>query len=846
MQTFNITPSLPKELEKLLRIAYNFWFCWNVDAINLFHRLDPELWEQVSHNPVRMLGMIDQAILEEKKTDEGYLMQLDRVSKEFDEYLGFKTSYSFKMDQPIDFSIAYFSAEFGLSDALPIYSGGLGILSGDHIKSASDLKIPLIGIGLLYQHGYFRQYLSTDGWQQETYIENDFANLPITLVKDNSGSPIIQSVMIMDREVFFYIWKVEVGRNDLYLMDTNIQKNGTNDREITAQLYGGDSEMRLKQEIVLGIGGTKVINTLGLKPMVYHMNEGHSAFAILERINHTMKEYGFSFNEAKEMVISSNVFTTHTPVPAGVDKFNPELISQYLSVYVSGLGISIDELLRMGRINPEDQREHFSMLVFAMKFSAYRNAVSKLHQKISQNMWKDIWPGFPNEETTIDWVTNGIHIPSWISTDMGGLYDRYLGRRWTEDPDNKKVWEKINTIPDSELWRTHERRRERLIGFTRRRLRQQLKAKGASRPAIEKASEVLNPEAMTIGFARRFATYKRGNLIFRDPERLLNILRNRDKPVQIIFSGKAHPKDNEGKRIIQNIYHFLKDEAFKNHIAFIEDYDINVARYMVQGVDVWLNIPRRPEEACGTSGMKAAANGAVNMSILDGWWDEAYSGDNGWAIGKGEVYEDHTLQDDIESKAVYSLLEEEVIPLFFKKGKDNVPNEWVKMMKKSLSSLCGFFNTHRMVEDYLFLYYYPASSHFKLYLNDPESNRKFASWKDYMGQNWHTIKPLDIETYTDSVKITEPYEVRLKLHLGNIKPADIQVELYYGRLDHRSELLTRDACPMKLECQNDDTYIYKGNISSQDTGKYGFFIRILPKHQLLSNFTNLNLVHWIG
>lgn len=846
-RTFNVEPSIPKELKDLEIIGNNIWFSWHPDAINLFHRLDPDLWEKVSHNPVAMLGSLDQSIFDERKTDEGYLMQLERVKNDFDRYTGFKTSYNFNIDEPIDFSIAYFSAEFGLSDCLPIYSGGLGILSGDHLKSASDLRVPLTGVGLLYQQGYFRQYLNADGWQQETYPENDFSALPVKLLRDEKGDPLYNMVKILSRDVFFKIWKVEVGRISLYLLDTNTHRNSAADREITSQLYGGDSEMRIKQEILLGIGGTRALDMLDIHPSVYHMNEGHSAFAVLERINLAMKKFGLNFNEAKEMVIYSNVFTTHTPVPAGVDRFETELVVRYFQDYVQEIGISIEDLLSYGRINPSNKKEPFCMLAIAMKFSAFRNAVSKLHTQISKNMWAEIWPRFPREDTPIDGVTNGIHIPSWISTDMGSLYDRYLGRRWMEDPDNERVWDRINSIPDSEIWRTHERRRERLVGFARRRLLQQLKKRGASNSYIEKSVEALNPEALTIGFARRFATYKRGNLIFKDPERIARILQNHDRPVQIIFSGKAHPRDNEGKKIIKDIIHFLKEEPFRSHVVFIEDYDINVARYMVQGVDLWLNTPRRPEEACGTSGMKATANGAINMSILDGWWDEAYNFDNGWAIGKGEEYTDLELQDEVESRAIYTLLEEEVVPLFYRKGADNIPKDWVKLMKKSLISLCKYFNTHRMVEDYLLKYYYPAAKHYDVFLKNPEANKEIADWKDFIKRGWNSIRLQKMNTSQNgnSIEINNPYTVEARIDLGDIKPEDLQVDIYYGKLNHRAELITRDVCPMELQKKMEGSiYSYKGLVCPKKTGKFGYLIRILPKHPLLFDIYSLNLVHW--
>ncbi len=639
--TFRVIPSLPASLERLRDLAYNLSWAWNHDAIDLFRRLDRDLWETTLHNPVLMLGTIRQERLEEVMADDGFMAHLERVGRDLDRYMQARnTWYSKNCPNGDGARIAYFSAEFGLTECLRIYSGGLGILAGDHLKSASDLGLPLVGVGLLYQQGYFRQYLNPDGWQQEQYPDNDFYNLPLTLERQLSGAPLTVEVEYPGRTVKAQVWRVQVGRVPLYLLDTNVEGNRPDDRDITDQLYGGDSDMRIRQEILLGIGGIRALEILGLRPTVCHMNEGHSAFLALERIRLLMQDCQLTFAEAREAAMAGNVFTTHTPVPAGIDRFHPDLIDQYFSGYYPRLGLSRHEFLGLGRMNPNDPNGYFCMAVLAMRLAYRINGVSQLHGRVSRQMWQEVWPQVPADEVPILGITNGIHPRSWISNDMAGLYDRYLGPRWSDRPADAKIWQQATRIPDEELWRTHERRRERLVTFARGRLRDHLEQQGGSPSEIGHADEVLDPEALTIGFARRFATYKRATLLFRDLERLARILGDKDRPVQLIFAGKAHPQDNAGKELIRQIIHLARRQEFRNRIVFLEDYDMDVARYLVQGVDVWLNTPRRPHEASGTSGMKATANGGLNLSILDGWWDEGYTPDTGWAIGGGEEYRD--------------------------------------------------------------------------------------------------------------------------------------------------------------------------------------------------------------
>ncbi len=676
LNKYMVSPSVPKELEPLIEITKNFWWCWNQKAVTLLRTIDIDNWDKRDHNPIRVLGESLQERFDAMLQDDAAMMNLAEVYDEFKTYMKQETWYNSLDDnqKTKNEKIAYFSFEYGLHESLPNYSGGLGILSGDHLKSASDLGLPLVAVGLLYRKGYFRQYLNADGWQQEYDIENDFFNLALEKVLDKNGETMKVDVDLPGRKVYAQIWKANVGRIELYYLDANIEENSVADRDITAQLYGGNLETRIQQEILLGIGGVKALEKLGIKPTIYHMNEGHSAFLSLERIRQLMENNNLDKNTAREVVYSSNIFTTHTPVPAGNDIFPIDMIQKYFTDYVKHIDMTMDEFIRLGRINPDDQKESFCMTVLALNLSAENNGVSELHGHVSRAMWKDIWKGVPVSELPIDSITNGIHTLSWISFDMQNLLDRYLGPRWRTKPLEYEIWERVQKIPDAELWRTHERRKERLIDFCRDRLKTQITNRGFTKSEIEHADQILSPEALTIGFARRFATYKRGTLLFRDLERLKKIVTNSEKPVQIIFAGKAHPHDNGGKELIRNIAEICRREDFRDHIVFIEDYDINVARYMVQGVDVWLNNPRRPLEASGTSGMKVPPNGGLNFSVLDGWWDEAYDGQNGWPIGNREEYTDLEYQDEVESKALYNVLENEIIPLFYERGRDNIPS----------------------------------------------------------------------------------------------------------------------------------------------------------------------------
>ncbi|NLS78392.1 MAG: glycosyltransferase family 1 protein [Chloroflexi bacterium] len=829
---FHVLPSLPPKLQRLQELAYNIWWSWNLDAVELFRRLDRELWETSGHNPVLMLGAVSQDKLQEAAQDEGYIAHLERVGRSFDGYLS--QSFWFQRNHPDSGvgRIAYFSSEYGLTECLPIYSGGLGVLSGDHLKTSSDLGLPLAAVGLLYQVGYAVQYLNADGWQQESYPRNDFYNMPIWLQRREDNTPLMVEVAYPGRVVRAQIWRVQVGRVPLYLLDTNVPQNSADDRWITGQLYGGDTEMRIRQEIMLGIGGMRALHALKIEPTVCHMNEGHSAFLGLERIRDVMAATSVPFAVAREVTAAGNVFTTHTPVPAGIDLFPPYLMDRYFGEYWPSLGLSRDDFLALGRENRNNPNEPFSMAILALRLSGHANGVSKLHGEVARRMWQSIWPGLPVNEVPITHVTNAVHFKSFISSDMSGLYDRYLGPRWGDSPMDARIWEHAAAIPDEELWRTHERRRERLVAFARRRLGEQLAHRGGPPTEIRQAGEVLDPEALTIGFARRFATYKRANLILRDPDRLARILNNKDRPVQIIFAGKSHPADNTGKEFIRQIVHLARREEFRRRIVFVENYDTNTARYLVQGVDIWLNTPRRPNEASGTSGMKAAANGALNLSVLDGWWAEAYDITAGWAIGRGEDYQDQNYQDEVESNALYDILEKEVVPLFYQRGDDGLPRGWIQRMKSSLATLCPVFNGQRMLIDYLEQEYLPAAARYQtLQADDLRQARESARWKAQLAQSWPAIRVSEVQsTETAEYRVGRELEVRARVNLGGLTPPEVAVQLYYGKLSNDGDIVEGQVAPMQSAgTSGDGSYEFTGVVPCHASGRYGYTLRILPQ-----------------
>lgn len=849
IQRYTVIPRVPARLKPLLAIAHNLWWVWNRNAVALFRRIDPEGWERSGHNPVLLLGTLHPERLRALADDPAFLAHMDSVYEELEQYLSTSTWYQRIYGSKMDIRVAYFSAEFGLHECLPMYSGGLGILAGDHIKSSDELGLPVVGVGLCYYQGYYRQYLSSDGWQQELNPDLDFYNMPLSPLRDDRGRDVTIEVALPGRRVEARIWRIQVGRLALYMLDSNLPSNEARDREITARLYGGDLDMRIRQEILLGIGGMRALHKIGYEPTVCHMNEGHSAFLAVERIRLLMQKAGLSFAEAREAVSGGNVFTTHTPVAAGNDRFPPDMVRAYFRDYVPQLKIGMEEFLGLGRENPNDPHEDFCMTVLALRLAAHSNAVSLLHGRTARRMWKRIWPGVPEREIPISHVTNGVHTNSWLSDEFGRLFERYLGPQWLDDPVNQSVWQRVEEIPDNELWRAKDSLRNRLVSFARQRVRKTLERQGAPRSKILSAEEILDPEVLTVGFARRFATYKRANLILRDVQRLQRILLDKDRPVQLVVAGKAHPHDHPGKEMIRQIAQFAKSEEFQRRIVFLEDYEIDTARHLVQGCDVWLNTPLRPLEACGTSGMKAALNGTLHVSVLDGWWVEGYAGDNGWAIGAGEEHADREFQAHMESQMLYELLEKEIVPLFYRRGPDGVPREWVHRMKAAIRTISPRFNTNRMLEEYAERIYLPASVHAGMLAKENyRAARALAAWKDRIAAHWHEISILSVEADTSKeLEIGSGLDVRVRVLLGTLSPEEISVEVLYGPLDSQGDINAGDALPLSFVSSEGALAVFAGTIPCRSAGQHGFVVRALPfRSELANKFETGRIAWWSG
>lgn len=854
IRTFNITPALPSRLEPLRTLAYNLHWDWNSTTTDLFRRLDQDLWESSRHNPVLMLGTISQTRLQEVSEDEGFIAHMERAAEQLDNYLNNRAWYRRHRgkDAPTE-CYAYFSAEFGLTSCLPIYSGGLGVLAGDHLKSASDLGLPLVGVGLLYQEGYFAQYLNADGWQQERYPINDFYNMPLHLERHPDGSEIRIAVDYPGRTVYARIWRVQVGTVPLYLLDTNIEPNNQYDQDITDQLYGGDIDLRIHQEIMLGVGGVRMLEALGLKPTVYHMNEGHSAFLALERIRMLMHNPGLSFEEALQVAHNSQLFTTHTPVPAGIDLFPPDKILHYLGHYADQFGISEEELLSLGRKDTGDFVAPFSMAILAIKLASFINGVSKLHGAVSRQMFGNLWEDIPLSEVPITSITNGVHAHSCVHKVNQELYERYLGPGWSQAPADHAMWSRLDSIPDEEMWRTHERCRADLVVSVREWLHKSLLDRGASPLELDQAQDVLDPSVFTVGFARRFATYKRATLFLRDKERIKALIKGgvNGKRVQFVIAGKAHPKDIPGKELIRQIIHFAREEGLTRSIVFVPNYDLNVARKMVAGCDVWLNTPRRPREASGTSGMKAAMNGLPNLSVLDGWWDEADYVKTGWPIGYGEDYDDPDYQDDVEANALYDLLEKEVVPLFYDRDAEGVPRGWVEKMKNAIRLNCPQFNTSRMLADYATRAYFPISDRYlKLAEDNYTPAKELAHWQSHLFRYWYEIKIQEVHIFEPSqIQVYQPMKVQAHIALDNMSPSDVQVELYQGMVGVDGEIHDGEATPMTYVGQFDGNgkgayCLYETEVAYDSSGLQGLSLRVMPSHPYLSSAYEPRLVLW--
>ena len=863
IDTLSVLPRLPNTLARLDELAYNLWWSWHPAAQELYRRLDSRLWEETNHNPVKLLHRVAQDAVDRAAGDAQYVSLYTEVMADFDAYMRpdaatwFMAAHPGQMDRPI----AYFSAEFGLHEALPIYSGGLGILSGDHCKAASDLGLPFIGIGFLYPQGYFTQRIDASGQQIAEYERIDFSEAPVRPAKDPEGRDVLISVDLPGRVVHAKVWRIQVGRVSIFLMDTDVERNAPQDRELSARLYGGDYEVRISQEIVLGLGGVRAVRALGYEPAVWHMNEGHSAFLGLERARELVQEHGLSFEEAVETVRANTLFTTHTPVPAGNDAFAFELIDKFFWQYWGQLGLDRERFIAFARQELE-WGPQYSMTVLALRLSGYHNGVSELHGQVSRTMWKFLWPGRQVEEVPIGHVTNGVHTATWLAPELRKLYDQRLPPQWLERVHDNSTWQGIDQLPDQELWQTHLARKRKLIDLVRSRVRKQYARHGEGPQRLGAAEQILNPAALTIGFARRFATYKRANLIFRDVERLRRLLDDPDRPVQFIFAGKSHPADEPGKALIREIYNLSQSPEYAGKIVFVEDYDMNLARHLVSGVDLWMNNPRRPREASGTSGQKAALCGVPNFSILDGWWVEGYDGANGWAIGEDREYKDIETQDQADAYSIYRTLEEEIIPSFYERDESDIPTRWVKVMKRSIVSCAPRYSTQRMVIDYCELYYMPAADQGLVFGGEGFSAAKqLVEWKRRINHNWHEVHleaQKSLRSDSGALYVGDPIALEVKLWLpGDLATEDVKVEAVYGAPDSHGEIQDPSVAPLDLapgapaslpaeSASRAETLpvTYRGALVPQASGRLAYGVRVRPHHRLLISPLDFDHVRW--
>lgn len=854
MYIFNkitVNPQLPKRVGELLDIANNLWWSWNSEFLRLFKEIDSDLWETVGKNPVKFLKLVSQDKLEDIAKDEEFLAKYDEVVNHFNSYMQTKETW-FSKNYPNNANdlIAYFSAEYGIDEIIPIYSGGLGILSGDHLKSASDLGLPFVAVGLLYKNGYFNQKIDGYGTQKTEYTNIDLDNLPILPVKDENGEDLIIDVDFPDRKLYLKIWKIVVGRISLYLMDSDIDKNIAEDRVVTLRLYGGDQEMRIRQEIVLGMAGIKLLRRLGLKPSVYHMNEGHSAFLTLEVIKDVMEEKQVSFEVAKSMCSAKTVFTTHTPVPAGNDIFPIELMDKYFSNFWPKLGISREDFLRLGMKNTQGLEQGFNMGMLALRIAGKKNGVSKLHGAVSRRLFSDVWPNIAPDESPIEYVTNGIHTCSWLAPSMKKLFNQYLKPYWQDNIQDDETWNDIKNIPNKELWDTHTDRKKKLFTLVKNNITTRLKSSGYNYEEINEIVSKLNPNALTIGFARRFATYKRATLIFRDLERLTQLLNNPERPVQLIFAGKAHPADKEGQDLIKYIHEVSMKPQFKGKIFLLENYNIAMSRYLISGVDVWLNNPRRPMEASGTSGQKASVNGVINFSVLDGWWAEGYNQKNGWTIGDNTEYQSYEEQDIADSESLYNTLENKIIPLYYEnKKEDGVSDKWMEMFKNSIISTGGRYSTSRMVIDYTRDYYMELANLSKNHYQNLDEVIDFTNWKKNMYASWKDIK-ITQNNNLDNITIDAGNQIEVHCIVSlpeNIDCNSIRTEVYYGKILENGIMEQIQTVPMNLIEQDDEnrTYKYSAKIELKTGGNYGYTFRVMPQTVMMLDTANLDLIQWV-
>ncbi|MGA8019265.1 MAG: alpha-glucan family phosphorylase [Desulfobacterales bacterium] len=829
--TYQVYPTIPESLSFLEVLSRNLWWCWKPDAVDLFRRIDPLLWKESNGNPIFLLAHVKQSRLEQLAVDDSFLAHLQNVHERFNQRVTNNVDQERTIYSGIG-PIAYFSMEFGIHESMPLFAGGLGVLAGDHLKAASNMALPLVGVGLMYRRGYFRQYLDQDGWQQETYPEVELYYLPVERARDSSGNEITIELTGPEGSFKAFVWRIKVGRTSLFLLDTNLPENPSEAREITARLYAAEPKIRLAQEVLLGIGGMRALSALGIFPSVCHMNEGHSAFSTLERLAVVMDRCHIDLQTAMQVVRRCTVFTTHTPVAAGHDVFPADLVRPYVRPLRESLGVDEAEILSWGQPPGGGADAPLSMFILGLRMSQHRNGVSRLHGITARRMWAGLWPELPEDEIPISHVTNGIHVSTFVSMEFSRLFERHLGPEWYMSSRRPENINRIDEIYDEELWQAHEMSRTRLIRTCRELLKRQYERRNAPRSLLSRLETILDPEVLTIAFARRFAGYKRADLILHDPVRLAGILNSDTRPVQLIFAGKAHPRDTQGKETIKRLLEFVRRPEIRQRVVFIEGYDMSLARCLVQGADLWLNTPRRPNEACGTSGMKAAINGVLNLSTLDGWWCEGYAEDRGWCIGGGEEYQDPAYQDAVESQALYNVLENEVIPCFYEERNGELPARWVKMMKASMKMVMQDYCSLRMVAEYEERFYRPTIHRLETLLEkgglearnlEIQEKRLHNSWKD-------VAIGLPVQSGKGPFRVGEEFNVQVEVRLGELKPDDVDVELYSGHMKSVDALEGIWTAPMPAaEYLGNGRYLYGGKLPCLISGRYGFTVRVTPR-----------------
>jgi phosphorylase/glycogen(starch) synthase len=836
----NVQPSLPEEYQGLQTLAYNQWWSWNYDAKELFRELDPVLWKNTL-NPIKMLKELTyEQYLGLRENDE-FKFRYNSVTRKFKEYMAEKSDPKLP-------KIAYFSMEYGINDTLKIYSGGLGILAGDYLKEASDSNYPLVGIGLLYKYGYFTQQLSIHGDQISNYIPYEFSGQPVIQLRDNDGFKLMIQVNFPGRVVYAAIWKVNVGRIPLYLLDTNIPENNTEDQKITDQLYGGDNENRLKQELMLGVGGMRVLELIGYQPDLCHLNEGHAAFTTLERLNKLINNEGYKFDEAVEIVRASSLFTTHTPVPAGHDYFAEDVLIKYMGHYPDRLHITWDQFYNLGLEHPGNREERFSMSNLATRMSQEINGVSELHGLVTREMFQPLWKGYAPQELHIGFVTNGVHYPTWAAKPWRALYESTFEKGFIKHQSEKNYWRKIYDVPDEQIWEIRNEQRERLVGYLRSRVRISWDQRQEDPKRVLEIMDAINPDTLTIGFARRFATYKRGTLLFTDIERLKKIVNNPERPVQFIFAGKAHPADKAGQDMIKYIVEISKRPEFTGKILFVENYDIDMAQKLVRGVDVWLNNPTRPLEASGTSGMKAVMNGVLNFSVLDGWWVEGFRPDAGWALPLEKTYENQSMQNQLDAETIYRLLETDIIPRFYERNEKDVPTEWIRYIKNNIAHIAPEFTTKRMIDDYHNRFYTKLQTRTNtLKANDYEKAKEIANWKKEFARNWEKIEVVEFndEVFHKEILIGDKYQTRVVLDLKEMDPKSIGVEFLFANKKESEQDQRFVVHNMALERTVGTISFFTADIIPSKAGIINYGIRIYPKNEDLPHRQDFPLLMWI-